>query len=143
MLGILGGRTALIDAAPDAIVAKNGRMIAGSALAAALNTQSSSAPADAQKVQIGASFRARTGEYSRTFSVREDGALAGLACRDADEWRVRALAESDASAAPGGGYRMAGTSLPPAIIKAVEEAIEGDALDAQEEAAARERGWTK
>jgi hypothetical protein len=36
---------------------------------------------------------------------------------------------------------MASTSLPPSILQAVDDAKAGDALDAAEETAARERGW--
>jgi len=139
MLGVIGGRITLNDSA-DAIVAENGRMIASGTLASALNTQPGGAATDGAKVQIGASFRAKNGEYCRTFNVNEDAALAGLACHDADVWRVRALAQSENTTGTG-GYRMAATTLPPMIAQAVRETIEGEALDADEEAAARARGW--
>jgi hypothetical protein len=142
MLGVIGGRMALVNDSGDAIVAENGRMIASGTLASALNTQPGGAATDGAKVQIGASFRAKTGEYCRTFNVNENAALAGVACRDADEWRVRALAQSEGIKGSG-GYRMANTVLPPIIAQAVQETIDGDALDADEEAAARARGWKK
>lgn len=142
LLGVLGGRAALMNDTDNAIVASNGRMIAAGTLAAALDTQPSGAAVDGTSVQIGASFRAHGGEYCRTFTVNENGALAGLACREADSWNVRALTQSGKSGETG-GYRMAGTTLPPAIAEAVKENIEGEALDAEEEAATRERGWRK
>lgn len=139
ILGVIGGRAALVGNSADAIVADNGRMIAGDALASALTGQASGGQEG--KVRIGASFRAKGGEYCRTFTVSEDAAVAGLACREADKWSVRALAQGAKSAR--GDYRMASTALPPSIAKAVEENIEGEALDAEEEAAARGRGWKR
>jgi hypothetical protein len=141
MLGVLGGRAALIGNSADAIVAENGRMIAGGELASALNDRPSGTQDGGGKVHVSASFRAKDGDYCRTFAVKEDAALAGLACNDAGKWNVRALAQSEKAAA--GDYRMATTSMPASIAKAVEENIEGEALDADEEAAARRRGWKK
>jgi hypothetical protein len=140
ILGVIGGRAALVGNSADAIVADNGRMIAGGVLASALNTQASGTPSGGN-VQIGASFRAKSGEYCRTFTVSEDTAMAGLACREADKWNVRALEQGAKTAA--GDYRMASTSLPQSIATAVEENIEGEALDAEEEAAALGRGWKR
>lgn len=139
ILGVIGGRAALVGNSADAIVADNGRMIAGGVLASALNTQASGT--QNEKVQISASFRAKGGEYCRTFTVSEDAVMAGLACNEAGKWNVRALSQSAKTAA--GDYRMASTSLPASIAKAVEENIEGEALDANEEVAARERGWKR
>lgn len=141
ILGVIGGRAALVGNSADVIVADNGRMIAGGTLASALNAQASGTQSDGGKVQIVASFRAKGGQYCRTFTVSEDAAMAGLACNEADQWSVRALSQSAKTAA--GDYRMANTSLPPSIAKAVEENIEGEALDTEEEAAARGREWNR
>lgn len=141
ILGVIGGRAALVGSSADTIVADNGRMIAGGTLASALNTQASGVQSGGAKVQIGASFQAKSGEYCRTFTVSEDGNMAGLACHEADKWNVRALSLSSKNAT--GEYRMASTSLPPSIAKAVEENIVGEALDADEEKAALGRGWKR
>lgn len=142
LIGVIVARAPWTTGAEDSIVAENSRMIASGALASALTHQPGGAHDSA--VQIGVSFRAKTGEYCRTFTVREGDALAGFACREAGSWRVQALAQSE----PGGSrteygtqYRMAGTSVPPIIVQAVEDAMAGDALDAAGEAAALERGW--
>lgn len=144
LIGIIIARAPWSTGSGDAIVAQNGRMVASGVLASALTHQ----PGGTQdsSVQIGVSFRAKSGEYCRTFSVREsvreDGGLAGFACREAEDWRVRALAQSGS----GGSttqYRMAGAAVPPIIVQAVEDAMAGDALDAAAEAAALRRGWTK
>lgn len=140
LIGVIVARATWTTGAEDSIVAENGRMIASGALASALTHQPGGAHDTA--VQIGISFRAKSGEYCRTFAVREADALAGFACREAQNWRVHALAQSE----PGGSsaqYRMAGTAVPPIIVQAVEDAMAGDALDAAGEAAALQRGWKK
>jgi len=137
--GVLGGHAMLDGGSADSIVASNGRMIAAGALASALDTQLGGATEPSQ-LQIGASFRSKSGEYCRTFTLKEEAALAGMACRDANQWQVRALAQSEAAATTG-DYKMASTSLPPVIAQAVAESMDGEALDSEQEAAARERGW--
>lgn len=143
LIGLFAGRAVLQT--PDSptsstlVATTNGEIVATGALAAALSEQAGGAQGNSS-VDIGLSFRAKSGEYCRTFSARDTGALAGVACRDADQWRVHALTQGEAEAA-GGDYRMAGTHLPPLIRQAVEGAIDGEALDAEQEAAARSRGW--
>lgn len=136
LLGVIVSRVALNGGGEDAIVAKDGRMIAGGVLAAALDRQPGGAAPDSA-VHVVASFRAKGGEYCRTFKTRES---AGMACRSTDGWSVAALAQNE-NAATTGDYRMAATSLPPAIAQAVAATIEGEALDAEEETAVRARGW--
>ena len=41
----------------------------------------------------------------------------------------------------GGDYRMASTQLPAPIVQAIAERMQGEALDADEEAVARQRRW--
>jgi hypothetical protein len=136
VIGVIGTRLALMsDSGP--IVADNGRMIASGALAAALSTQVG-AGHDAAPLQIGISFLAKSGDYCRTFNVGDKERLAGLACREGDQWRVKALAQADRQ---GDGFRMAASALPPAILRAVEDSISGEALDAAGEAMARQRDW--
>jgi hypothetical protein len=75
--------------------------------------------------------------------LRDKAALAGLACRDQGAWRVQMLAAAAAAAPAGtGAYRSATSALPPQLAHAIDELIAGEPLDAQTEAAARERGWT-
>ena len=40
-----------------------------------------------------------------------------------------------------GGYRQAGSALPPAVLDAIDARIDGAPLDAAGEEAARRRGW--
>ena len=143
VIGIVGTLMALQREA-NPIVADNGRMTAAGVLALALDNQPGGVPG-AGPAQIGISFVAKGGNYCRTFSVGgadpRAGQLAGMACREANAWRVKALAEGNTPA--GGDYRMAASSLPPSVLRAVEDSMAGEALDAAGEAAARQRGWKK
>lgn len=140
LLGLLIARSPLLDGPGDSIVAQNGRILASGALAAALTEQPGGARLEGSPIRIGLSFRAKSGSYCRTFTVDDQAALAGLACRESNAWRLQALARNE----PNGTtteYRMAGTAVPPIILQAVQDTIEGDALDAAGEAAARKQGW--
>jgi len=121
--------------------ARAGELLADGALARALSAQlAGTQPPDAP-VQIGVSFRARDGDYCRTFVLRDRNALAGLACRSQGSWRLRVLAAAPRTASE--GYRPAAAALPTAVTSAVDELIEGEPLDAGGEAAARERSWNR
>ena len=88
------------------------------------------------------SFRARSGDYCRTFVIDNGRALAGLACREQQQWRVLTLLGTDSPASPGSqAYRMAGSSMPPPLLQAVNERISGEPLDAAAEAKARRNDW--
>ena len=87
-------------------------------------------------VSLGLSFAAKGGAYCRSFAM--DGS-AGLACREGEGWRVKQLMPAKAQAPT--EYRTAASSLPPALLAAVDEMREGDVLDAKQEASAREKGW--
>ena len=139
LVGLVLGRAALQSSQSNLVATEGGRVLAAGALAAALAEQTGESTGDSV-VDIGLSFRSKAGEYCRTFTAHREGALAGFACRESDRWRVHALMQADPKAS-GGDYRMAGAQLPSPIIQAVEQTIQGDALDATEEAAARERGW--
>lgn len=138
MIGIVIAR--FFGAPDDNFIARDGAVIAGGALAAALDAQASGMTTGTggdAGVHVALTYRARSGEYCRAFTVAE---TAGIACRADEEWNVRALAETDAADA-GENYRMAGTVLPALILQTVQESIDGEALDGPQEAAARERGW--
>jgi hypothetical protein len=141
LIGVLGGRALLQqpDRGTGLIVAGvDGRVIAGGALAQALSEQLSSQ--DGSGVDIGLSFRAKSGEYCRTFGARASNPVVGFACRDAEVWRIDMLSSAP-RAESGGDYRMASTQLPPPIVQAIAERMQGEALDADEEAVARQHRW--
>lgn len=138
VIGILAGRTALQPANSDLFATSAGGIIARAELAAALTDQVGEAGKDAN-VRIGLTFRATSGEYCRTFVTTS---TAGFACREPNAWKIRALSDG-VDTAKDGEYRMAGTDLPPAILAAVEQSMTGEALDLEQEQAARSRDWQR
>jgi hypothetical protein len=141
LIGILAGRALLppSDGQLGLITAGvDGRVIASGVLAQALSEQLSSQ--DGTDIDIGLSFRTKSGEYCRTFGARAANPVVGFACRDAEVWRVDMLSTAPRAQASG-AYRMASTQLPAPIVQAIAERMRGEALDADEEAAARQRRW--
>jgi len=121
---------------------EGGQLVARADLADALSSQLASDQSVDAPVQIGVSFKSKSGETCRTFTVKEQNVLGGLACHEGKEWRVQVLANAPAGAnGQDGGYKPAGGSMPAAVVAAVEQQIEGEPLDAAGEAAARERAW--
>ena len=127
--------------AVERIGTRGGQLVAQSDLAQALNHQLASDQSDSAPVQIGVSFRTKGGEYCRTFVVRNRTPLGGMACKKGDAWNVQVLANSEGGRGGAGTYRTAGAELPAAVMGAVQGRIEGEAFDAEEEAAARDRNW--
>lgn len=119
-----------------------GSMVAAGALARGLSSQLAGDPAS--MVHIGLSFRAKSGEYCRTFTLSSASGGAGLACREAERWEVRELTQSSAGSAldaEGASYRTAGSSLPPSILAAVQAQISGEPMDRAAEMKARGEQW--
>jgi hypothetical protein len=134
-LGYLGWHgSALIQAN------SSGGLVAGAALAEALATQLSDDHSPAHAATAGLSFRAKTGEYCRTFALTGADASSGLACREAGGWSIKVLAQSP-SAGNSTQFRTAGSELSPAIRATIEASIEGEPLDHAGEVAARQAGW--
>jgi anti-sigma factor RsiW len=129
------------------VISRNGQLFAGGALAQALSAQLAStqpAPGKARStVQIGVSFRDRSGDYCRTFALSDASAIAGLACHNGDGWHLEVLARAANGADAAAQYRPAAASMPKAVLESVEDRIAGEPLDAQAEAAARDNGWTR
>lgn len=121
------------------VLAQQGRLVAGGGLAAALSQQLASNQSAETPVRIGLTFLSRDGKYCRTF-VREKGTQAGLACNDSGQWRLEVVAQAASQA---GDYRMAGAQMPAAVLRAVEERMEGMTFDAAAERSAMERGWRR
>lgn len=114
-------------------------LVASGPLARALEEQT--AADTSGPVRIGLSFRDHDGAYCRTFRPSGREGLAGLACRDADAWRLRVVSPIDTGAET--AYRTAGAETPPAVLSAVDALIEGEALDAQAEKRAIARRWRR
>ena len=120
--------------------ARDGRLTANGVLAQALSEQLASTQPGQAPVHIGISFKSKTGAYCRTFSVHDSTALAGVACREHDEWHVQTLAQSTTPQT--GSYRQAASETPKSVTQAVEDTIVGDALDAHAEQLARDKNWS-
>ena len=128
------GDATLLSTGPEGVVATG-------LLAKALSQQLA---ADRRSVvQIGLSFRAKSGEYCRTFEIRgASTSQAGLACRGREAWHVQLVEAVPPDTTGGGAMRQASsTALPVGVRRAVEAAIAGDVLDAPAEVAARNAGW--
>jgi hypothetical protein len=128
--------------APPAFDIRNGRILATGTLAQALSQQLASNQAANAPVHIGVSFVSRSGNYCRTFALRDQSGFTGLACHEQDRWLLTALANSPSSNTSG-EYRPATSSLPPSIAQAVNDLIAGEPLDASAEASARANGWQR
>ena len=83
---------------------------------------------------IGLTFKARDGNYCRSFVLRA-AQTAGLACRVGSEWQIPA---TDSSLTSQGEMQQASSALPPAILRAIESRMEGTALDAEGEKTRRQ-----
>src|SRR5882724_11026685 len=117
-----------------------GALVAHGQLAQALSNQLGAEQSRSSAVQIGVSFRAKSGDYCRTFALSGAVSPSGLACRHGDEWQVQALTQEPGTAGDS-GYRTAGSAMSAPILKSVEAQIAGEALDQAGEKAARQRGW--
>jgi anti-sigma factor RsiW len=139
LLGVLLGLLFAPRGDVDALLAERaGRLVAGDALSQALSAQLAGDERSAPAVAVPLSFVDKAGRYCRTFSSAH---TAGLACRNAGQWEVLIAtpAQGDA-AAP---MRQAASSLPRAVLDAVDQRIEGNALNAAQERDARARDWKR
>ncbi len=125
----------------ELISESHGELTAAGALAKALRAQLASEQSPTAPVQVGISFRSKQGGYCRTFSLHEGSGAAGFACHEKDRWAVQVLARGDSTSPPQSQYRQAASALPATVLRAIDESIAGDPLDASAEAQARANGW--
>lgn len=104
-------------------------------LAAALDTRLTADPARPGQPKVLLSFARKDGQLCRTYAAP---AGSGIACRDSAGWRIERKGPGIDPAAS--DYRQAGSPLEDLMAAAQDMASEG-ALDPQQEAAARQRGW--
>lgn len=156
VLGVLIGAQSL---SPEGELARSGdgRWLARGALAKALDAQVAGAPEAGAATQVGMSFLSHEGTYCRAFQISGGAAgaapsagagSAGLACRDADGWRVRQLAAVAAptqAKAPSAadGFRTAASVWPQALLAEIDDLREGDVLTPQAEREAITRRWQR
>jgi hypothetical protein len=132
-IGVIGG-TMVPREANGPIEVAGSNIYAAAALDSALDRQLASAPASAGP-RIGMTFRDHNGRICRTFT---DVRTSGLACRDGGRWQMRGM-----FAAPEGQaseFRMA-AGMDPNLATLVDSTIKGDAFDAAQEKAARDKDW--
>jgi len=143
-LGVaLGPALLQLAGEPPDIVASGTDLAADGALADALSRRLASEQSGSDPVRLGISFLSMTGEYCRTFiSNRGNGALAGMACRRDSAWRIDALQAVPIAPDNPNEYRQAAAQWPPLVLRAAEDSMAGDPLDAAGEAAARDNGWS-
>lgn len=143
LLGLFGGRLLPRPAAEDGLplAQRGGTWVAQGPLAQALSTQLASTQAADAPVRVGISFLSREQRYCRSFAWRGDAA--GVACREGDAWALQVWTQQARTAPPGGDLRMAATPIPAAVLKAVDDTIQGAPLDAEAERTAAARGWRR
>lgn len=123
-------------------VSANGELVAGAGLAEALSSQLSADHPPGTVATTGLSFRAKSGDYCRTFALTATQANSGLACREGGSWKIKVLAQSAESPANSSGFRPAASADSAAVRAAVEESIDGEPLDQAGEIAARQGNWS-
>ncbi|MFT5645302.1 MAG: hypothetical protein ACI83P_002872 [Janthinobacterium sp.] len=148
LVGVLAGRYSLSSSEGDmglaSIVAgKSGMLTAQGKLDKALSQQAQSD--SGAGVKIGLSFVSHQGDYCRSFVAAGavGQSLAGLACKSGAQWRIPIVVDAPVLPAESGSYRMASTGMPPAVLAAIDQRIEGAALDASAERDALRRGWRR
>lgn len=135
MVGVLLGNRLDRTAGDTAFAVRDGKLVAGALISRALSTQLASEPSPGADVAVQLSFLDKQGSYCRTFTALS---VSGLACHRGGRWSVEQLA----SASPAQGVmRQAASSLPRAVLDAVDQRIAGGTLDAASERQARDAGW--
>lgn len=137
IIGVVVAQFAMRSPGSAPFTSQQGQLLAQGDLARTLDEQLASAQASGADTSVGVSFRAKDGSYCRSFTMRASS-TAGLACREGDAWRVDVLARTNTAA---GEYTQAGSALPAAVLNAIEQQIQGEPLDADAEARARESDW--
>jgi hypothetical protein len=122
---------------------RDGALIASGLLDRSLNEQVAGVTPTSSAVRVGQSFHAKAGGYCRTFTLDHGHAMAGLACRDHQHWRVLTLLGTDGAAAAGSAqlFRLSSSTLPTPLVTVINERTTGEALDATAESKARRSDW--
>jgi len=129
VVGVMLGRLTLGTSS----VQDTDSLFAPTALEQTLDTQLASAPTSSAQ-HVGITFRNDQGGICRSF---QDRASSGVACREAERWRLVALFPNEP--AQSREYRMAGSD--PRVSDVIESMIDGAPFDARQEARARASGW--
>jgi hypothetical protein len=141
IVGVIIGQAMLRGSGSDLVTSRGGQLLANSVLSHTLSEQLASTQTDQSAVHVGVSFKSKAGVYCRTFTAHESTTLAGLACRDHEDWRVQVLAQTTSTPDNALAYRQASSELPKSVLQAVDDNIAGEPLDAAAETAARDKSW--
>ena len=133
VVGVVTG-TMMQSGRASPVEASNGQLVAAASLDKALDAQLAST-GHSGPVRIGLTFRDGAGAICRSFT---DSGSSGLACQDRGQWQIRGL--FGALEGQRGDYRMA-AGPDPALAALIDSTIAGEAFDADQERAAKERGW--
>jgi hypothetical protein len=142
LVGVALGYVGWHSTKPLVTTSSSGELLAGAGLAEALSNQLSEDRSPGLAAITGLSFRAKTGDYCRTFSLSGSHASSGLACHEGVGWTIKVLAQSPTAASNSSNFRRAASADPPAVRAAVEESIDGEPLDRAGEIAARQGNWS-
>ena len=119
----------------------DGSLLASRSLSRALSSQLTADASASSAVQMGLSYRAKSGDYCRTFQLQGAASRTGLACHRGSDWQIQMLTPSVATGSDTQNLRTAASPLPPEILHHIESEIDGDPLDHAAEGRARDQGW--
>jgi hypothetical protein len=118
----------------------NGILIARGTLGDVLSEQLASEQSADADTQIGVTFQNQDGVICRTFVGGVFLAeVAGLACYESGDWRIRALAPVEEPTS--GPYQRASATMPTLLRESVAAMMAGMPFDVDQERAARDAGW--
>lgn len=141
-VGVVIGAAVFRSPPGELLELRQGELLAQGGLQAALETQLASEQQSAAPIQIGITFRDQAGNYCRSFTIRLQHALGGMACREQPgRWSVEATAPMSEADAGADGLRMAAGALPPSVLSVIESRRVGDSMDAESEKRAAAGGW--
>jgi len=126
---------------PAMMASNNGALIATGSLARILSTELAAEQGATATTRVGLSFLNRQEKFCRTFQTASGGnALAGIACREGNDWRIIATAASETQNAS--AFQQAASPLPKTLREEVNDMISGQPLNAAAERTARTNNWT-
>jgi hypothetical protein len=140
VVGVFAGYSGWLSNATHDVATIDGKLVARGQLAQALSTQLASAQTKDAPVKIGLSYVSKAEELCRSFTVKSAG-TDGLACRRGNEWMLRVIEQEQPKPGDQSDLRMAASPVPAALLKVVDEQIQGSPLDAEGEKAAMNKGW--
>jgi hypothetical protein len=139
LVGVLLGMKLVPGAGNGAWLAEQGgQVVVSGALANALDSRLASEAQAGGPITVQLTFVDKEGQYCRTFTA---ATIAGLACRDGARWAIQTV--TGAEPVPGAAMKQATSSLPRAVLDAVDARMAGDALNATQEREARDRAWRR